>query len=366
MKLRTFTPYILWACATMISPHKTSAQNTSLDTYNNYVVSDKRLAMANIHANTNYNSNEMLTDKADNLCDIYIDNMITSQQKLAPYVGTPKYHHAVSQELTGAPVGRHCVYGQYIQLQRALNTTGDTLTIIPQNARTGCLAFKRDMRTKYAATPNCIFDGRMFQTDSAYSAALQKYLDSKHIASDTALSERKKFESIFAKHNFCITSLEPGAMLIVPRTWGAQNQFHMIMLVGRGYIQDNMFIPDPDGQYVFSAHNSEKMGYLFKTWDTSNVFAANTKQIIRAHYAQELAKIDTMSVMELINFISPKPEDIHTIQTLPINILRKMAYDKYFNKYPQQPNKEISIDKIALNNTPVYMLAGKKHAQHTI
>ena len=274
-----------------------------------------------------------LDDKADSLCRTYVSNMLRSQAKLEPLLGKRGYSAAVRAELPGAPVGKHCVWGQYTQLSRALSEMGDTITVIPDGARTGCAQFMHLMREKYKKT-GTIREGVMFRSDSAYNAALERYLTRRHVTPQTPDSVRRAMVAKFAANNFSADSLSVGTILIVPRHRGAHNLFHAIMYLGRGRVENGVFVADASGNHIYVGHNREKIGDLFGTYDTNNVFAADTRHIVRNAYAQELSALENMPTDKLVAFVS----DGDT-QKLPPHMysrdqLLRVARDKYFNKPP--------------------------------
>lgn len=295
------------------------------------------------NAELEYHINQMyIDDKANVLVDKYMNNMLDAQERLKPLLGTGKYRAAVRKELPGASVGLHCVYGQYTQLSRAQKEMGDTTTIIPAAGSRACQNFKYEMRRKYTAPEydGAIAEGKMYQSDSAYNVALDKYLARNRVGRDAPDSVRAPIAAKFAKSNFSAEQLTPGTMLVVPRYRGSKNKFHMIMFLGRGRIENGKFIADKNGKYIYTGHNRENIGELFDTWDTSNVFAADTKKIARAQYAREWARIESMSRAELIQFI--QNDSILTAADLiamPREELLRMARARYFNK--PMPQKSV-------------------------
>lgn len=275
-------------------------------------------------------NSQYLDNKADSLCDLYINNMLAAQQKLKPLIGTQKYYRAVREMLPGAPVGYHCLYGQFTHLARALDKMGDTLTIIPEDARMACFMFKKQMRKKYSTNSDCIYEGVMHKSDNAYNAALSRYLRCKNVTDETPDSVRMQHIAHFAQKNFSADAIKPGAILIVPRHRDSRNTFHAIMFLGRGHVENNIFTPDSAGQHIYVGHNRENIGDLFKTYDMSSVFVANTRNIVRAEYQQELTKIESMSREQLIEYLSP--ENATLLAGTSHDRLLHMARNKYFNQ----------------------------------
>ncbi len=271
-----------------------------------------------------------LDDKAENLCDIYVRNMLTAQAKLNPLLGKRGYSAAVRRELPGAPVGMHCVWGQHTQLARALAETGDTLTIIPDGARTACVQFKNQMRKKYntAEYSGCINEGILYESQPEFLDAQKKFLIRNKVLANAPDSVKQKTKQKFQQKNFCADELNPGTILIVPRYRGSKNHFHAIMYLGRGFVQDGKFVADANGRHIYTGHNRENIGDLFKSYDTSNVFAADIKQIAKAEYTKELGRIKAMSNDELRQYLGEQA--IYNLY--PRKTLLGLAIAKYFNK----------------------------------
>ena len=324
-------------------------------------------------AELEYQINQMyLDDKADVLVSKYVDNMLDALKRLNPLLGTRKYYAAVRRELPNAPVGLHCVYGQYTQLSRAQKELGDTVTIIPSAGRQACLNFKYEMRRKYKSPEyaGAIAEGKMHPSDSAYNVALDKYMTRHHVNSNTPDSIRTKIAAKFAKSNFSVEQLTPGAMLVVPRYRGSKTKFHMIMFLGRGRIENGKFIADKNGKYIYTGHNRETIGYLFDQWDTSNVFAADTKKIVRAQYAREWSQIEALSREELIEFVQNNSTMINIDLSLTSREeLLHIARTIYFNTpIPKKAPEHRIGDVLSLGypaNNQYYNWVAKRMMQHT-
>lgn len=324
-------------------------------------------------AELEYQINQMyLDDKADVLVSKYVDNMLDALKRLNPLLGTRKYYAAVRRELPNAPVGLHCVYGQYTQLSRAQKELGDTVTIIPSAGRQACLNFKYEMRRKYKSPEyaGAIAEGKMHPSDSAYNVALDKYMTRHHVNSNTPDSIRTKIAAKFAKSNFSVEQLTPGAMLVVPRYRGSKTKFHMIMFLGRGRIENGKYIADKNGKYIYTGHNRETIGYLFDQWDTSNVFAADTKKIVRAQYAREWSQIEALSREELIEFVQNNSTMINIDLSLTSREeLLHIARAIYFNTtIPKKAPEHRIGDVLSLGypaNNQYYNWVAKRMMQHT-
>ena len=379
MKFKRIIPYLLAGISMSMNSSNASAQTISAPEANPNLIANvlkvkgtgDLLALAehvDVHFHDLYSTDLCLNLKAENLCNAYMDNMLDAQQRLAPHIGKRDYRNAVRQELPGAPVGLHCVYGQYTQLNRALDELGDTLTIVPSSARASCAEFKTQMRKKYTANngfENCIFEGKMYESDSAYMAAMNEFISRKHAKTDSAVM---RYAQQFAKNNFSVDAIDAGSMLIVPRTPGNQRKFHMIMYVGRGRIENGKFIPDNNGKPVFTAHNRERIGYLFDAWDTRNVFAANIQQIAQIKYKQELTRIESMPRNQLIQYILARNSSVTADQLnqMPTHMLQKIARDKYFKgQIPNAIQNHMPIIAQNATVTPLDIMA-RNAMSHTI
>ncbi|MGN0917299.1 MAG: hypothetical protein ACI4NZ_03780, partial [Candidatus Enterousia sp.] len=119
---------------------------------------------------------------------------------------------------------------------------------------------------------------------------------------------------------------------------------------------------------VFTAHNSERIGYLFDVWDTRNVFAANIQQIAQIKYKQELTRIESMPRNQLIQYILARNSSVTAdkLNQMPTYMLQKIARDKYFKG--QIPHAiQNSMPMVAQNNTvtPLDIMA-RNAMSHTI
>lgn len=334
MKWKWTVPYLLTGVAvltslgmtTVRSGHGTSELSHDFPTM-------PRIHSASYNQITEYKINEFrLDNKADCLRDKYVKNMLNAQEKLHPLLGKRNYYAAVRAELPGAPVGQHCVYGQYTHLNRALCEMGDTLTIIPRGGHASCTGFMYHMEKKYNKTefPGCIHKGVMFETDSAYNVALEKYLKRSGVQADTPDSVRAQYMKKFATRNFSADGLNSGSIVIVPRYRGSQSKFHAILYLGRGRIEKGKFVADATGRHIYVGHNRENIGDLFKTYDMSKVFAADIREIARAEYVNELKRIESMSTEELIVFLSGADLSHKVLAAYPRDTLVRMARDLYF------------------------------------
>ena len=328
MKFRSVLPYLMMG-ASFVIPSKMSMGETLAAT---------KPDMTQFHSLPIYKMSyhALLEQKAAELRDMYVSNSINGAEAVNRSRIKSGYSTAVRRELPGAPVGSHCLYGQCVQLNRALSEIGDTMTIVPQDAQQSCNIFKSKMRKKYSQPEygGCIKEGKMFASVADYEDALARYLARRRIDANTDDSVRAAAVDDFARRNFSADNLNPGAMLVVPRVRGSKTLFHAIMYLGRGWIRNGKFIEDAAGRHIYSGYNREGVGDLFLGYDTSNVFAADIKKIARAHYSQELSKIQSMSRDSLINYLASRGD---TLPDAAMNVVSKdqlvdMACAKYFNQ----------------------------------
>lgn len=341
MKLyKKVVPYLIMGSATMFSNNSANAQdiktsdlpkpNTELQVPNELFA--KNMSVVN-YARQYAITQSRLTARAENTCDMYIENMLAAQKRLNPTIGTRGYRAAVRKELPGAPVGLHCMYGQYTQLMRALNENGDTLTVIPQGGKSACIAFKDQMRRKYTKPEytDAIKEGRAFESDSTYSAELARHLARRGITDSTEVAKRDAAIAEFAKRNFSLAHVNPGSIMIVPRFRGSKTKFHAIMFLGEGRVEAGEFVPGPTGKYMFTAHNRERIGDVVQSWDMSNVFCADIEQILQVEYAKELKRLESMSRDQMVDYIADGTQiSAEKLLALPRGDLIRLVHAKYF------------------------------------
>lgn len=337
-------PYVLAGSAIMMSHDAAEAQTTNTpapvlpNAKNTLMVMPTAIAShqpAPILSIDRKLTDTKLIARAENTVDLYIGNMLAAEKRLRSKVGTKGYHAAVRAELPGAPVGVHCVYGQYTQLARALNETGDTLTVIPSGAKAACIQFKDQMRKKYRGPEynNAIHEGVIYESKDEYDAALEKYLAAHGVNEKTTGDKISKLAEDFAATHYSADQIAPGSIMIVPRFRGSKNKFHAIMFLGRGRIENGNFIPDPSGRYMFTAHNREKIGDFFKSWDTSNVFTADVQKILQTEYAKELKRLESLPQPQMIQYIVKdtqlSPKNLESMSRME---LIQLVHKKYFGE----------------------------------
>jgi len=283
---------------------------------------------------------EQIENKAKELCDLYIEFVLQGQENIKT---NNKHGHkkSVLKELPGAPVypkSLYCIYGQYTQLNRALDSLNDTLTLVPYGARNSCPAFRDIMRKKYSGDEyaGALHNGKMFKSWDEYNRALDAYLKHNRVTDDTPADEKNKVIARFQKNNFCVDDLHPGTILIIQKSANPNNT-HAIMYVGRGRVENGKFVPDSTGKAIYAGYNNESLGDVFKTYNTNRIFAADIYDIAVIEYDKELQKIQNLDNNELYRFVYDMPNDLYAMGPSR-KILEKMAQEKYFDKEHFQPS----------------------------
>lgn len=235
---------------------------------------------------------QIAENKAIELVTKYIHNAVSGAKRILVSKKKTGYLSAVRKELPGAPVNPehtfHCLYGQYTQLNRALNQMGDTIQIIPQtyNAHMATSSFKQQMTKLYdnEEYPNSIHRGHLYANETEYNTALNKYLSikTKNKTGDID-SLRTKYTEDFEKNHFCANQLNPGSIIIV-------SSGHAIMYLGIGRIENNQFVPDETGTAICCGYNCEQTATSLKSWNTDKAFAADIQNIATQKYYTMLTK----------------------------------------------------------------------------
>ena len=360
MKFKRTFPYLLFGASTLISSGLFAQQpgKEQLKANDNLSITKADTASLAYASSMTYDTgteyalnNLFLNAKAENLCYTYTNNVTDSQSRIKGKRGTSTYHKSVRKELPGAPVGKHCLYGQYVNLDRALDEANDTLTIIPKSAKASCAMFKNEMRKKYSGSEyaDCIFEGNCYASDSLFDAGLNSFIEKQRA------QKGSKFDFVsatteFSKKNFSADELEPGAILIVPRKRGSRSQFHAIVLLGRGRIENGQFVSDSKGRHIYAGMNRESIGDLFKTYDMTFVFAANTKKIARVEYGKELARIEKMSNEQLVQYLKGGQYNEIKLRKMARPTLLRLARDKYFKiNQPVPTNTRPTGEELCFN-----------------
>lgn len=231
---------------------------------------------------------EKIDAKVRLVMENYIDNAISGTKRIIANQNKKGYSSAVRKELPGAPVSHHCLYGQYKQLNRALEQFGDSLQVIPQNsnAHMSTSNFKSAMAKLYNNDEyaNSIHRGRLYNSKKEYDKSLDKFVAQKTYGKQNVSdSLRNVYVSQFEKYNYCASDLNPGTIIIV-------NSGHAVMYLGIGKIKNNEFVPDENGEPVCCAYNREHPAIYLSCWSTSSSFAADIQNIITQKYYAQLEK----------------------------------------------------------------------------
>ncbi len=297
---------------------------------------------------------DKINKKAEKLCDVYIANVLRGQQNIKNSNKT--YTRAVRTELPGAPVKMHCIYGQYTQLNRALDELNDTLTVVPFAARNACSVFRNEMKKKYAGAEfaGALHNGKMFKNAASYNRALDQFLKHHNVTENTPDDIKNKVIAKFKQNNYKADDLHPGTILIVQR--GANpNNAHAIMYLGRGRVENKKdFVPDANGQHIYAGYNNESVGDLFLAFNTDHVFAADVYTIASVLYTNEFNKIQNMKDKELFRFVYDAPSEEYAFMPQKEK-LQNMATEKYFNRETFVPG----ATPIKKTNTAVASFAPK-------
>jgi hypothetical protein len=334
---------------------KLSSQNSSNSekNYKTELSPYKKYSDTILYPDSNFINNKeyYIEEKANELCEQYIKNVLFTNKKLS-YLSetqymTKNYKNAVLKELPGAPVGQHCMFSQYTQLKRAMyNLDEDTLKLIPDGAGTACGSFKNIMRTKYPEKhyKGAITEGKLYKSKQEFNADLEKYLKIKMIQESDSI--RQLLTNKFSEKHFLADNMNPGTILIVPRTWNSTNSFHTIVYVGRGFMDNKgNFIKSTNGEFIFAANNRECTGDIFKYWNTNNVFMADIKKIAIAGFTKEIESLKIMNKDNLINYLSEYASDLNIdLQNFDTTTLVTLAYCKYFDKPINKPVNNITLN----------------------
>lgn len=306
---------------------------------------------ASLYIKEQYN---IVENKTQQLMDIYINNAVSGTKRIIENKKrTRNYSRAVQSELPGAPRSAkrgtlHCLYGQYTQLNRALNQLGDTIQIIPRttdNAHMSSLAFKRHMTKLYdnAKYPNTVYRGRLYSTDAEYKKSLNRFIHNKcRYTRNYSDFARAKYKQDFEKNNYCASMLNPGSIIIV--TSG-----HAVMYLGQGKVQNNEFIPDPiNGQAICCSYNNEHPAVRLTLWDTRKSFAVDIQNIVTKKYENEFRRLDSLNrISNIVNqrCATPRPQHEKRLAETYVKLLK--IFDKKAQKkteaapqpQPQKNNK---------------------------
>jgi len=285
MKLRKIVPYIIFSAATVFPLGVARPYNDKDQNPKEY---KEMYSVRAVQESTYDLDKEQVDAKVRIVMENYINNAIDGTQRIIANKNKTGYYSAVRKELPGAPVSNHCLYGQYKQLNRALEQFGDSIQVIPQssNAHMSTVSFKYAMAKLYNNNEysNSIHRGHLYNSEKEYNKCLDRFVAQKtHGKQNVSDSLRNVYISQFEKNNYCASKLNPGTIIIV-------NSGHAVMYLGIGKVKNNKFIPDKNGEPVCCAYNREHPAIYLSCWSTSSSFAADIQNIITQKYMAELAK----------------------------------------------------------------------------
>ena len=292
------------------------------------------------------NVDEKIDAKAQDLVDAYISNVLAGQNRIKH---SKKGHsRAVREEFPGAVVRWYCIYGQYSQWNRAVAEMGDTLNLIPFDARHSCPEYRRLMKQKYSGPEyaGVLYNGKMFKSDKDYNNALAAFLKRNRVDKNTPDSVRESVIKKFAQNNFSIESLHPGAMVIIQKSNTPSNT-HAVMYLGCGRMENGEFIPDTNGKHLYAGYNNESIEDVFAAYRTDHIFAVDMYNLSRVAYAQEYQKVQNMNYDDMFRYVYNEPYDGLYVLEPNKTSLRAMATEKYFDKNKQNFQPTV---------TPVHMM----------
>jgi len=285
MKFKKIVPYVLGAMLALplgaITSHNKDKENTETNKFETkYKISAIKESLYNLEQ-------KVIEEKVELLISNYIDNAVGGAKRIIANQKKNGYRSAVRRELPGAPVSQHCLYGQYTQLNRAIEQVGDTIQIIPKigNSHMATNSFKRCMTKMYDNPnyPNSIYKGRLYTTQEEYTKARNRYIYSRMHSKKDTMGLHDKYTKDFAKNNYCVTDLNPGTIIIV-------SSGHAVMYLGIGKIKNDEFVPDENGRAVCCAYNGEHTAIYLSYWDTNNAFSADIQNIATQKYITMLEK----------------------------------------------------------------------------
>jgi len=289
MKIKKNIPYILSAAITaalltfetIVSPNINQQSSKLNDFKTKYNISWCKESVYDIQK-------QKIEEKVQLLIANYIDNALNGTKRIIENKNKTGYSSAVRKELPGAPIHQHCLYGQYTQLNRAMQQMGDTIQIIPtaNNAHMSTSSFKKYMTKLYGNQqyPNSIHRGHLYTTDAEYNRALEHYINTKtKNQKDPTNKSRDKLIKEFERNNYCASKLNPGTIIIV-------SSGHAVMYLGQGIIKNKKFISTKKGQAVCCSYNAEHTAIYLAYWDTKKSFATDLQNIITQKHLAQLVK----------------------------------------------------------------------------
>ena len=328
MKIRQLFRYVLYGSLLML-PVSSKSQNyaagggTFTQSYN---AQPQEIVIDDIEK-------RLLEKKAKHFCEIYMqlsfngrENIVNNIPRYAKKYGKGAKRRATMEELPGAPYGKHCLYGQCTELQRALDSLADTIKIVPETANKACVQFRESMIRKYSKILGCTCNGKIYAREKEYQQALKNFLQTKKVSPDDTvkITELKK---VFDKNHRFIGDFNPGSIVIL---W-TNGHWHAVMFAGL-----------IDGIWKYSGFNNESYGNIFNSaFSLSNAFVLDVQNVMFHEYEKELIRIKKMSYQELIDYIYGNK--LIKEYSLTYKQLRDMAIKKYFANIDQAGNSDETL-----------------------
>lgn len=235
---------------------------------------------------------ETVSCKVAGIMDDYIENAVSGISNIMEDKKNKGYIRAIQAELPRAPHrgGRtyHCLYGQYVQFNRALKENDVPTDVIPtvHNAHQSTSSFIHEMTKMYGDSneyPGAIHRGHLYPTRSEYNRALNNYVAKKILNRSNVNKDslRTVYTEQFNKNNFDASSLNPGSIIVV-------DGGHAVMYLGQGIIRNNQFVSDTNGTAIVCAYNLEHKAIKLGVWPTNHASAVDLRKIITVKLRENL------------------------------------------------------------------------------
>lgn len=276
---------VLLVVTTPSGPGAATSKNAFRDQYKLFACMESDYDIKNLQDTVDY--------KVDRIMGTYIENAVSGVRNIMKNRKNKGYIRAIQNELPGAPHrgGRtfHCLYGQYTQLNRALEENNEPTDIIPTvyNAHQSTSSFVNQMTKMYdnSEYSGAIHRGHLYTTRSEYNRALNKYVNEKMPKNFNGNKDslRSVYKEKFNKDNFCASSLNPGAIIIV-------DAGHAVMYLGQGKIKNNQFVCDTNGTAIVCAYNVEHPAIQLSSWRTNHASAFDMEKIVEERIRAEMVR----------------------------------------------------------------------------
>jgi hypothetical protein len=341
MKFKKILPYFLFGTLAVLPK-----SDVVFDTKSNTISTEQTTKIPS--------AADIAQQKAKALCNEYIQRVLDGQKNIKKSKQNMSYASAVRQELPGAPVGLHCLFGQRTQLNRSLRELGDTLSNFTPNTA-GCPTFRDKIIKQY---PRGIWHyGKMYKSDNEYNSAFYAYLRQHNITENSTDAEIEKLRTRFEKNNYSIESLHPGTIIIVQRSPNPNNT-HAIMYLGRGRVVNGKFIESQNGTPMYAGYNNETIaeinfnGLMFGEYP---VFAFDVNDAVMGIYEKQAQEILDMSNMELIQYVYSDDNYYYAAA-----ISHETAISDAIRKFTNPSNEFVPTVRAPMNAASVVPFALKK------